>query len=172
MLLSKRAWDIVREDYPVVFLNDSLSRAMCNLRDCIEAKNGCLCALVKDERGQFVGAVSIWDTIRFLKGNALKGKDEGDGFEAAFFERCKLASSTKIADVMDKDTTVLSPSEPLMAVLEKFVRKGRSYAVVKEGQRIIGVIMISDVFAEICSLLPECQDQPRPKRKPGDCFSA
>jgi CBS domain-containing protein len=50
---------------------------------------------------------------------------------------------------MDRHVTVLRPDEPLPLVLEQIVQRGRSYAVVKEGPKVIGVVMITDLYREI-----------------------
>lgn len=151
MLLRKRAWDIAREDFPVLKEADTLAEAMRILRKAVN--DGCLCALVFDGNKRFKGAVSVWDTMRFMEdtlmhGDALRGIDE-NRFEQMFRNACKVAGSTTVKDVMDKDVTVVKPDEPLVLVLEDLVKKGRSYAVIKEGPRVIGVTMINDIYKEI-----------------------
>ena len=152
MLMRKRAWDIVREDYVRVESEDSLTLAMQKLLHCVKSGNGCLCALVFEGSG-LLGAVSIWDTVRFmnasLKQSGLK-KDMNEGdFEEMFHIACKLGAATRVTDIMDKDFTALAPDMPLVDVMANFVKKGRSYAIVKEGTQTLGVIMIQDVFAAL-----------------------
>ncbi len=151
MLLRTRAWDIVREDFPTLRESSSLSDAMRELNRVSDS--GCLCALVLEDSGRLKGAVSMWDTVRFmednlLRGTSLRGLDE-NRFEQMYLNACKVAGSTSVKEVMDADMTVVAPDEPLLSVLEEFVKKGRSYAVVKEGARVLGVIMIADIFKEI-----------------------
>lgn len=151
MLLRTRAWDIVREEYPVLKESSSLADAMRELNRVSDS--GCLCALVFDDNGKLKGAVSMWDTVRFmednlLRGNALRGLDE-NRFEQMYINACKVAGSTSVKDVMDTSMTIVAPDEPLLLVLEDFVKKGRSYAVVKEGPKVLGVMMIADIFKEI-----------------------
>ena len=69
MLLRTRAWDIVREDYPVLRESSSLADAMRELNRVSDS--GCLCALVMDENGRLKGAVSMWDTVRFMEDNLV-----------------------------------------------------------------------------------------------------
>ena len=151
MLLRRRAWDILREDYPIVKIDDPLAEAIRKLNAC--ANEGCLCALVEDRNGRIKGAVSIWDTMRFmedtlLRGDGLKCLDE-NRYEQMFTNACKVSGSIAVKDVMDKDMTIVRPDEPLLLVLEDFVKKGRSYATVMEGGKVIGVIMINDIYKEI-----------------------
>ena len=157
MLLRKRAWDIVREEFPVLREGDSLAEVMRVLNDCAVTATGCLCAVVKDDRDQFKGAVSLWDTMRFMEDNLLRSGTlrgiEEDGFERIFHNACKVDGSTSVRDIMDRDTTIVSPDDPLLVVLEIFVKKGRSYAVVVEAGKVLGVIMIADVFREISAEL-------------------
>ncbi|ABB39400.1 CBS domain containing protein [Oleidesulfovibrio alaskensis G20] len=153
MLLRKRAWDIAREEFPVVRTTDSLAEAMRRLREFQARDSACICALVNDEGGSFAGAISVWDTMRFmerhlLRGSALNGFDES-GFDRVFHNACKVAGSTPVSKIMDRHVTVLRPDEPLPLVLEQIVQRGRSYAVVKEGPKVIGVVMITDLYREI-----------------------
>lgn len=153
MLLRLRAWDIVREDYPRLRETDSLAEAMRKLNACVGSGSGCLCALVMDDEGHLKGALSIWDTMRFMEDNllhsgSLRGIRE-EGFDRIFRNACKVAGSTTVGELMDRDMTVVAPDDPLVLVLEAVVKKGRSYAVVKEAGKVIGTIMISDVFREI-----------------------
>ncbi|MFI3271170.1 MAG: CBS domain-containing protein [Pseudomonadota bacterium] len=152
MLLRKRAWDIVREEYPTLQENDSLSVAVRKLNSCVGHACGCLCALVFDDEGHLKGSISIWDTMRFMEDkltqrSAMRGGE--DGYDRVFHNACKLAGSTKVRDLMDREMTTLSPDDSLITILDKVVKKGRSYAVVKDASKVIGVIMISDIFNEI-----------------------
>ncbi len=140
MLLRKRAWDIVREEFPKLREDDSLAEAMRKLSSCVGPGGGggagCLCALVYDERDMLRGALSVWDTVRFmedslLRSGSLRGIEE-DGFDRIYRNACKVAGSTKVRDVMDRDMTQVG-----------------SYAVVTEAGKVLGVIMINDVFREI-----------------------
>lgn len=152
MLMRQRAWDIVREDYVRVESDESLVEVMQKLLDCIKSGNGCLCALVF-EGANLLGAVSIWDTVRYMtaslkEAGLSKDSVEGD-FEEMFHIACKLGVSTRVTDVMDKDFTEISPDMPLVNVMSRFVKKGRSYAVVKEGTQTLGAIMIQDIFVAL-----------------------
>lgn len=151
MLLRRRAWDILREDYPVVRIDDPLAEAIRKLNAC--ASEGCLCALVEDRNGRLKGAVSIWDTMRFMEDSLLHGEGmkclDENRYEQMFTNACKISGSISVKDLMDKDMTIIRPDEPLLLVLEDFVKKGRSYAVVMESSRVIGVIMIQDIYKEI-----------------------
>lgn len=157
MLLRKRAWDIVREEFPTLREDDSLAEAMRMLTACVGSEGGigagCLCALVYDERDMLRGALSVWDTVRFMEDSLLRSGSlrgiEDDGFDRIYRNACKVAGSTKVRDVMDRDMTRVAPDDPLLVVLESFVKKGRSYAVVTEAGKVLGVIMINDVFREI-----------------------
>lgn len=159
MLMRKRTWDIVREDYVRVQMDDSLVEVMRKLLDCVKSGNGCLCALVF-EGANLLGAVSIWDTVRFMtaslkQAGLTKESSEGD-FENMFHIACKLGVATRVADIMDGEYTVLAPDLPLPVAMARFVKKGRSYAVVKEGTRTLGVVMIQDIFEALAEEVQLC----------------
>lgn len=152
MLLRKRAWDIVREEYPTLLENDSLTDAVRKLNACVGNACGCLCALVFNDEGHLKGSISIWDTMRFMEDkltqrSTMRGGE--DGYDRVFHNACKLAGSTKVKSLMDRDMTILAPDDSLITIMDKLVKKGRSYAVVKDASKVIGVIMINDVFHEV-----------------------
>jgi len=152
MLMRKRAWDIVREDYVRVEREASLLEVMRKLLECVQSGNGCWCALVF-EGTRLLGAVSIWDTIRFMNATLQQAgltRESGSlDFENLFRAACKLGAGTRVMEIMDEDYTELAPDLTIPQIMAKFVKKGRSYAVVKEGARTLGVIMVQDIFAEL-----------------------
>ncbi|MCL1889856.1 MAG: CBS domain-containing protein [Desulfovibrionaceae bacterium] len=152
MLMRKRAWDIVREDYVRVERESSLVEVMRRLMDCLKSGDGCLCALVF-EGANLLGAVSIWEAIRFMhatlrQAGLTREADEID-FEDLFRGACQVGADTKVTEIMDTAYTELSPDLPIPLIMEKFIKKGRDCAVVKEGTKVLGVIMIQDIFVEL-----------------------
>ena len=132
----------------------SLLEVMRELLDCVKSGNGCLCALVFDG-ANLLGAVSIWDTIRFMNTTLQQAglaRESGEvDFESLFRAACKLGAATRVTHIMDVDYTELAPDLPIPLIMAKFVKKGRSYAIVREGTRTLGVIMVQDIFAELTS---------------------
>ncbi|MCL1916030.1 MAG: CBS domain-containing protein [Desulfovibrionaceae bacterium] len=152
MLMRKRAWDIVREDYVRVKRESSLVEVMRLLLDCLKSGDGCLCALVF-EGAHLLGAISVWDAVRFMhatlrQAGLTREADEVD-FEDLFRVACRVGADTKVTEIMDTAYTELSPDLPIPLIMEKFVKKGRDCAVVKEGARVLGVILIQDIFVEL-----------------------
>ncbi len=153
MLLRKCAWDIMREEFPTICAEEPLGEAMRRL-GAFQARDAtCICVLVTDASGAFTGVVSLWGIMRFLErqllhGSALEGSGQS-GFDRVFRNACKVAGSTTVQEVMDRHVTLLRPDDPLPVVLEQIVHQGRSYAVVKEGAKVIGLVMIGDLYREL-----------------------
>ncbi|MDR2504132.1 MAG: CBS domain-containing protein [Deltaproteobacteria bacterium] len=152
MLMRKRAWDMAREDYARVEGDASLVEVMRKLSECVKSGNGCLCVLVF-EGTELLGAVSIWDTIRFMNSTirqiGLSREEREWDFENLFHAVCALGAAAHVTDVMDTGYTILAPDMPIPEIMAKLVKNGRSYAVVMEGTRTLGVIMIQDIFVEL-----------------------
>jgi CBS domain-containing protein len=153
MLLRKRAWDIAREDFAVVSEEDTLAEAMRTLNRHMEDAPECHVAIVKNARGEFSGVVSIWDILRrmdasLLRREVIKGMDEA-GFDQVFRDTCKVCASTSVGEMADRAVPRVGPSDPLLLVLDTFLKKGRSVVVVAEAGRVLGLIAISDVYLEI-----------------------
>jgi CBS domain-containing protein len=55
----------------------------------------------------------------------------------------------EIRDFMQIDVPRINPNEPLARVLEIFLDYRRGRAVVEDGDRILGVVLLADLYREI-----------------------
>ena len=47
---------------------------------------------------------------------------------------------------MEPEVPTLKPTDPLPVVLELFLRKKRGWAVVAENGKVLGVVLVADVY--------------------------
>jgi CBS domain-containing protein len=152
MLLRKRAWDIMREEYASVREDASLSEAIRALSESRKKQPDNAFVLVFAKNDHFLGILSMWNLIQgmgpcLLKGSALEGSDVD--WDKAFGLACRNCAQVRIADCLQTDVPLLKPNDPLARVLEVFLDYRRGRAVVEEGGRIIGVVTLADLFSEI-----------------------
>jgi CBS domain-containing protein len=152
MLLRKRAWDIMREEYASVREDASLSEAIRALSESRKKQPDNAFVLVFAKNDHFLGILSMWNLIQgmgpcLLKGSALEGSDVD--WDKAFGLACRNCAQVRIADCLQTDVPLLKPNDPLARVLEVFLDYRRGRAVVEEGGRIIGVVTLADLFTEI-----------------------
>lgn len=152
MLLRKRAWDIMREEYGFVRENASLSEAIEALGKIRKKQPDMSFVLVFTENERFVGLLSMWTLIQSMGPCLLKGFDMESlqvNWDEAFVQACRSCAQVKIADCFQADVPILKPNDPIARVLEVFLDYRRGRAVVEEGGRIIGVVTLADLFKEI-----------------------
>jgi len=158
MLLRKRVWDIMREDFASVREDASLSDAITALRAIRAKQADASFVLVFSKSDKFLGVLSMWNLIQgmgpcLLKGSVLEGNEVD--WDNAFAQACRSCAQVRIVDCLQHDIPMLKPNDPLARVLEVFLDYRRGRAVVEEGGRIIGVVALADLFKEIGdSLIP------------------
>jgi len=152
MLLRKRVWDIMREDYAFVREDASLSDAIKALLEVRGKQPDTSFVLVFSKSEKFLGILSMWNLLQgigpcLLKGSVLDGNEVD--WDGAFAAACRSCAQVRIADCLQQDVPMLKPNDPLARVLEVFLDYRRGRAVVEEGGRIIGVVCLADLFNEI-----------------------
>lgn len=153
MLLRKRAWDLMREEFPSVRETDTLAEAIRVLREAMKNHPENHTVVVLRKNGSFRGVVTIWNALRavqntVLRDDALKNVEDTD-WDKAFARACAVCCQTSLTGHMEEDVAVLKPGDQLLTVLDQFLAKKRGYAMVEEGDRVIGVIYAGDLFREI-----------------------
>jgi len=154
MLFRKRAWDLMREDFASVDENASLAEAVRVLRASQKTtpENNVVLVLGKDgnREGALKGAVSIWTVLAaldecVLRDPELKVAQESD-FDRAFARASAACTHTELSRHMEPEVPTLKPTDPLPVVLELFLRKKRGWAVVAENGKVLGVVLVADVY--------------------------
>ena len=153
MLFRKRAWDLMREDYAMVDEAASLAEAVRALRSSQERAPENNVVLVLGKNGLLKGAVSIWNVLSAMDECVLRDPDlkvvcETD-FDNTFARACAVCTHTAISGHMEPDVPTLKPSDPLPVVLELFLRKRRGWAVVEENGKVLGIILVADLYREM-----------------------
>jgi CBS domain-containing protein len=157
MLFRKRAWDLMREEFAWVDESASLAEVVRALRESQKAnpENNVVLVLAKSgtESRKLKGAVSVWKVLEavdecVLRDPELKVARESD-FDKTFARASAVCIHTSLSGYMEADVPVLKPSDPLPVVLELFLRKRRGWAVVEENGKVLGVVLVADVYREV-----------------------
>ena len=157
MLFRKRAWDMMREDFAWVEESASLAEVVRALRASQQTnpENNVVLVLGKSggETRKLKGAVSVWKVLEAVDESVLRDPElkvvEDSDFDKTFARACAVCTHTSLAGHMDADVPMLKPSDPLPVVLELFLRKRRGWAVVEENGRVLGVVLVADVYREL-----------------------
>lgn len=153
MLLRKRAWDIMNEEFSTIEDSASLAEAVRSLRDSMKEAPDNHIVVVKKKNGSLRGVVSIWTLLKAVEDLVLKDEDltltEEADWDRAFKRAGTACCSAGLDDHIEEDVVILKPTDPMLVVLEIFRKKKRTWALVQEGGNIIGVVLLSDVYREV-----------------------
>ncbi|MBN2140447.1 MAG: CBS domain-containing protein [Desulfovibrionaceae bacterium] len=155
MLLRKRAWDMMREDFPSVDESATLAMAIRDLQRAMQGTPESRIVVVLKKNGELKGVISIWSVLKavkdwLFKDNSLKLSGETD-WDHAFAQACHLCTHTALDEHLEQDVPVLKPGDPLVVVLESFLSSRRGWAVVEEGGRVLGVVYLADLYLSLSS---------------------
>ncbi len=153
MLMRKRAWDIMRDDFTTVGEGTGLMEIIRALRQGVELDADNHIAVVLDGDGEFKGVITMWNVMRkledcvFRDDSLLDLKDQD--WDKAFAVACRSCAARGIGDLLETKVPVVLPNDPLITVVEEFLRHQGGWSLVKDGDRVLGVIFKSDIFREV-----------------------
>ncbi|NCC24894.1 MAG: CBS domain-containing protein [Deltaproteobacteria bacterium] len=152
MLLRKRAWDIMREEYPSVRDDASISQVIQALEGGRKNSSDLNFVVVFDRSGAFKGVVSMWNIIQSIGPCLLSGLgllEKEVNWDQAFHRACRTCAQVDLGEYLQRDVPVVKPNDPLARILEIFLGYRRGRAVVEEGGKIIGIVVLADLYREI-----------------------
>jgi len=152
MLLRMRAWDIMREDFPRVEEDASLSQVIREMNKNRQQQPDNNCVLVFTQKEEFLGVISMWNILQamgpcLLKSSGIAERDVD--WDRAFNRACRMCAQVRLRDFVQKDVPLVRPNDPLARIMEIFLDYRRGRAVVAEGGKIMGLILLPDVYKEI-----------------------
>ncbi|MBU1001994.1 MAG: CBS domain-containing protein [Proteobacteria bacterium] len=153
MLMRKRAWDIMRDDYTRVQEGSGLVDLIHKLKDAVADDADNHLAVVFDAAGKFKGVITMWNVMRKLEQSVFSEDmllKYGDGdWDRAFTRACKACADKGIDDLLEENAPAVLPNDPLVLVVESFLKHRRGWALVREGDQVLGVVFKSDIFKEV-----------------------
>ncbi len=153
MLLRKRAWDIMREEYPAVSEDASLIAVIKALKEARrEHPDNTFVMVLSPDGRKCRGILSMWNIVQALGPCLLKEMSVNErevNWDKIFNHACLTCSQIDIKDFMQVDVPRVNPNEPLTRILEIFLDYRRGRAIVEDGERILGVVLLSDLYNEI-----------------------
>jgi len=153
MMLRKRAWDMMRDDFPVVQEDASLAEAIRVMRKSMVEAPDSQVVVVQSKAGKLVGAINLWKLFKAVKKSVLKDENlKVDGnvdWDQQFANACLICTQMRLDDYLIKSPPILKPNEPILLVLDAFLKSRRDWALVVEGDRVMGVVYVTDVYREM-----------------------
>jgi CBS domain-containing protein len=151
-MLRERAWDVMRPDVLALREDMSLGEAATALRRALRLGPDQGCAVILSKDGEYLGVLTAWGLLMHLEECALEDSlltSAGSDFEDTFRQLCRKCFSRPVGEVARLDAPVVKPAEPLFLVLRALLGAKQRFAVVKEGDKVLGVIAAEDLFREL-----------------------
>ena len=157
MLMRKRVWDVMRTDFASVSDDAGLVQVIKVLNRGLQEHPENDFVLVFSEpggqQGEFRGLVSMWNVLQamgpcLLKNVSLLGKVDWDD---AFHGALRTCSQVGIRDVLQRDVPRVRPTDPLARIMEIFPDYRRGRAIVEEAGKVMGVILLHDIYREMAA---------------------
>jgi CBS domain-containing protein len=153
MLMRKRVWDIMRTDFASVSEDSGLVQVVKTLSRGIEEHPENNFVLVFSENQEFRGLVTMWNVLQamgpcLLKNVPLLGEIDWDD---AFHSALRTCSQVGIREILQRDVPKVKPTDPLVRVMEIFLDYRRGRAIVEDGGRVMGVVLLHDLYREMAA---------------------
>lgn len=153
MMLRKRAWDMMRDEFPIVQNDASLAETIRVMRSSMVEAPDSQVVVVQNKGGKLVGAINLWKLFKAVKQSVLKDENlKNDGkvdWDQQFANACLICTQMRLDDYLIKNPPILKPNEPILLVLDTFLKSRRDWALVVEGERVMGVVYVTDVYREM-----------------------
>lgn len=151
-MIRKRAFDALREDILVVDAGEPLEAVADNLQTYLE-KCPDLDAVAVMRQGRFLGIISLRTLLGDLNDCALEASLRtslgDDDFEKTYQDACHHCMTRKAAEAARRDIPVVAPADPLHLVLDAMIKADSRFAVVLEGERLLGLVALGEIFREM-----------------------
>lgn len=153
MMLRKRAWDIMRDEFPSVQEDGSMAECVRQLRDTIRDNPDNFVVIVTTKGGKLAGAVSIWKVMQALKQAVLedeniKNFDKVD-WDQAVRNACLTCTQQRLEDYIETDVPKVKPNDAILVLHDVMAKTRKSWCLVVEGGKVMGVVFLSDVYREM-----------------------
>lgn len=151
-MLRKRAFDAMRTDVLSVDAQDLLEDVAAKLGRHLENSPD-MDAVVVTRQGRYLGVVSLRTLLSDLNDCALDASLRTslgpEDFETIYRDTCRRCMNRRAAEAARRDIPKVSPADPLHLVLDAMIKADSRFAVVLEGERILGLVPLGEIFREM-----------------------
>jgi len=173
---------VPREQYAVVSVNATLLQAILAMEEAQKRFDRELqpfrAVLVEDENGKIVGKLGQFAFLRALQPRRDILDDTGTLASAGVSEQvissvldhyrffqdnlsdlCARASGMRVGDVMHPVSESIDVNTPLAEAISKIIQWESLSIPVKQGNRVVGLLRLSDVYQEIANYMKHISEK-------------
>jgi len=153
MMLRKRAWDMMRDEYPTVREDASLAEAIRVMREAMVDAPDSQVVVVKTKSGKLRGTINLWQLFKAVKQSVLKDENltlDGEvDWDQQFANACLICTQLRLDEYIIPNPPLLKPNDPILVVLDVFLKSRRDWALVVEADKVMGVVYVTDVYRDM-----------------------
>jgi predicted transcriptional regulator len=153
MMLRKRAWDMMRDEYPTVQEDASLAEAIRVMREAMVEAPDSQVVVVKTKGGRLKGTINLWQLFKAVKQSVLKDENltlDGEvDWDQQFANACLICTQLRLDEYIIPNPPLLKPNDPILVVLDVFLKSRRDWALVVEAEKVMGVVYVTDVYRDM-----------------------
>lgn len=104
--------------------------------------------VVVDEKGKLRGMISMYDILLLLRPKHIHIWSDMEDIDITGIINtiCERIRYKKVEDIMTTDVITVTPDTHIFAILDIMIKKHIRRIPVVEGNKVIGIVYISDVF--------------------------
>lgn len=104
--------------------------------------------MVIDEKGKLVGMLSMYDIFVFLRPKHIEiwGEMDDINLTGMMEDALARAGTIRVGDIMTTGLVSITPDTNLMMIVDIMIKKHVRRLPVLDGNEIVGIVFISDVF--------------------------
>ena len=113
--------------------------------------------MVTDDAERLVGMLSMYDVLNYVqpKHAAIFGEMDDVDPTQAYRNRLNTIQSIRVDDIMTTEVVTVRPETHLMVIAEIMIKKHIRRLPVVDGQTVVGIVYVSDVFYRIMTMFSE-----------------
>ena len=113
--------------------------------------------MVTDDAERLVGMLSMYDVLNYVqpKHAAIFGEMDDVDPTQAYRNRLNTIQSIRVDDIMTTEVVTVRPDTHLMVIAEIMIKKHIRRLPVVDGQTVVGIVYVSDVFYRIMTMFSE-----------------
>jgi CBS domain-containing protein len=111
--------------------------------------------MVTDEKGRLIGMLSMYDILLLIRPKHIQvwGMMEDVDVSGLVDISCQKAKSILVGDVMTAEVLTITPDTHLLVILDIMIKKHIRRIPVVEGDKIKGIVYISNLFYHLLDRL-------------------
>ncbi len=154
--MKNSARDVMTTSFHTLSPENTIAEAVKLFRKATEEeKQKVFGMMVTDKNNKLVGMLSMYDILLFIRPKHIHiwGMMEDIDIEGLVEHACDRAKSIFVGDIMTTDVITVSPDTHLMMILDIMIKKHIRRIPVVEGEDILGIIYISNLFYHLVEKL-------------------